>query len=51
MTVGLIAALAVVTPLILAPVALVWYLDIGGVVAAVRQGRKEKAPKAAAKHA
>ncbi len=38
-----IIALAVVVPVILLPVAFVWYLNIGGVVATVREARKHKA--------
>ena len=47
-----IVALAVAIPIILLPVAFVWYLQIGGVVAAAREARKHKATageKAAAK--
>ncbi len=35
-----IVAMVLAVPIILLPVALVWYLNIGGVVAAVRQARK-----------
>ncbi len=38
-----IVALAVVIPVILLPVAFVWYLNIGGVFAAVREARKHRA--------
>ena len=41
MTVGLIIALIVAVPLILLPVAFVWYLNIGGLVALIRERRKE----------
>jgi hypothetical protein len=43
MTAGLIVALVIAVPLILLPVAFVWYLNIGGLVAWVREGRKEQA--------
>ena len=43
MTVGLIAAMVIATPLILAPVALVWYLTIGGAIHAVKAAHKEQA--------
>ncbi len=48
MTVGLIAALVVAVPLILAPVALVWYLNIGGLVGLIRERRKRPAGAKAA---
>ena len=41
MTAGIIAALIIATPLILLPVAFVWYLNIGGLVALIREHRKE----------
>ena len=44
----MIAALALAVPVILFPVALVWYLNIGGVVHAVREAKAARA-KAAAK--
>ena len=47
MTVGMIIALVVAIPIILAPVALIWYLNIGGAVAAVREARAARAKKAA----
>jgi hypothetical protein len=55
MTVGLIVALVVAIPLILLPVAFVWYLNIGGLVGLLRERRKETATenegsKAAARH-
>ena len=43
----LIVALAVAIPVILFPVTLVWYLNIGGVVHAVREARAAKVQKAA----
>jgi hypothetical protein len=36
----IIVALVVVAPLILFPAALIWYLSIGGLIAALRQGAK-----------
>lgn len=38
-----ILALVLVAPLFLLPVAFVWYLNIGGIVAAAREARKTKA--------
>jgi hypothetical protein len=38
-----IVALVVMIPVILLPVAFVWYLNLGGVFAAMRRARKEKA--------
>ena len=38
-----IVALVVMIPVILLPVAFVWYLNLGGVFAAMRKARKEKA--------
>lgn len=38
-----IVALVVMIPIILLPVAFVWYLNLGGVFAAMRRARKEKA--------
>ena len=39
----LVIALAVAIPVILFPAAFVWYLNIGGIVRAVRQAREKKA--------
>ena len=39
----IIVALVVVAPLILFPVVFIWYLTAGGLVAALREGRKVKA--------
>ena len=36
----LILALIIVVPIILVPVVLVWYLNIGGIYAAIREGRR-----------
>ena len=38
-----ILALVVAVPVILFPVAFVWYLNIGGIIAAVKEARKRKA--------
>ncbi len=43
-----IVALVVAIPIILFPVALVWYLNIGGIVHAVREARAAREKKAAA---
>jgi len=42
-----IAALAVVTPFVLLPVAFVGYLTIGGAYAAAKEARKQEAAKEA----
>jgi len=42
-----IAALAVVTPIVLLPVAFVGYLTIGGAYAAAKEARKQEAAKEA----
>ncbi|MDD5703733.1 MAG: hypothetical protein PHU23_16990 [Dehalococcoidales bacterium] len=42
-----IVALVVVIPVVLFPAAFVWYLNIGGVMAAVRNAREARAKKAA----
>ena len=38
-----IVALAVMIPIVLLPVAFVWYLNLGGIYAAVREARTKKA--------
>lgn len=38
-----IVALVVMIPIVLLPVAFVWYLNLGGIYAAVREGRTKKA--------
>ena len=43
----MVVALVVAIPVILFPAAFVWYLNIGGVVAAVREARTAKEKKAA----
>jgi hypothetical protein len=40
-----ILALIVAVPIILLPVAFVWYLNIGGVLAAVREARRKRAQR------
>ncbi len=44
----LIVALVVAVPVILFPAAFVWYLNIGGVVQAVREAKAAREKKAAA---
>ena len=43
----MVVALAVVIPVILFPAAFVWYLNIGGIVHAVREARAAQARKVA----
>jgi hypothetical protein len=38
-----IVALIIVIPVVLFPVAFVWYLNVGGVVQAVREARRARA--------
>ena len=45
----LIVALVVAIPVILFPAAFVWYLNIGGIVQAVREARTAREKKATAK--
>ncbi len=40
-----IVALVLAIPIILFPVAFVWYLNIGGIYAAVKEARKRKAAR------
>lgn len=40
---GVIVALVVAAPLILLPVAFIWYLNLGGIYAARKEARKRKA--------
>jgi hypothetical protein len=42
---GFIVALVVAIPIILFPVAFVWYLNIGGIYAAVKEARKRRAAR------
>ena len=39
----LIVALVLAIPIILFPVAFIWYINIGGIIAAMRQARQAKA--------
>ena len=47
MELGMVVALVIAIPIVLFPVALIWYLNIGGAVAAVREARAAKAKKVA----
>ena len=47
MQIELIVALVVAIPVILFPAAFVWYLNIGGMVGAIREARAARAKKAA----
>ena len=38
----IVVALVIAIPIILFPVAFVWYLNIGGIIAAVRQARARR---------
>jgi hypothetical protein len=49
MDVMIIVTLAVLIPVILLPTALVWYINIGGIVQAVREARATREKKVAAK--
>jgi hypothetical protein len=49
MNIELIVALVAAIPIILFPAAFVWYLNVGGVVHAVREARTARAKKVAAK--
>ena len=40
-----IVALVVMIPVIMLPVALVWYINLGGILAAVREARARKVTK------
>lgn len=40
-----IVALVVMIPIVLVPVALVWYLNLGGIYAAVRKARRSRAAR------
>ena len=43
MDTGIIVALAIAIPIIMFPVALVWYVNIGGIVQAAREARERRA--------
>ncbi len=45
METALIVALAVAIPVVLFPAAFVWYLNIGGIVEAVREAKAARAKK------
>ena len=47
MELGMVLALVVAIPVVLFPAAFVWYLNIGGIMAAVREARAAKAKKVA----
>jgi len=47
MELTLIVALAVAIPVVLLPVALVWYINIGGIVHAVREAKAAREKKVA----
>jgi hypothetical protein len=47
MNAAIIAALAVAVPVILFPAALVWYINIGGIVEAVRNAKAARVKKTA----
>jgi hypothetical protein len=49
MSVQVIIALIVAIPLILFPAAFVWYLNLGGVFASLKEARARKVEKEAAK--
>jgi len=42
MEVGTIIALVVAVPLVLFPAALVWYINIGGILRAVKEARQRR---------
>ena len=41
----LVVALAVVIPIILFPAAFVWYLNIGGIYATIKEAREKRAAR------
>ena len=43
MDAAIVIALAVAVPIILLPVALVWYVNLGGVFAALKEARERRA--------
>ena len=43
MDTGIIVALAIAIPIIMFPVALVWYVNIGGIVKAAREASERRA--------
>ncbi len=44
----MVVALAIAIPVIIFPAAFIWYLNIGGIVQAVRQAKAAREQKAAA---
>jgi len=42
MTVGMIVALVVAIPILLVPAAVVWYINIGGVIQAFAEARENR---------
>ena len=48
MNTAMIVALVVAVPVILFPAAFVWYINVGGIVQAVRQARARKTARIAA---
>lgn len=42
----IIVAIAIMTPVVLVPVVLVWYLNIGGIFAAIKEARARRAAQA-----
>ncbi len=46
MNAALIVALVVAIPIILFPAAFVWYLNLGGIVAALKEARAKRAVQA-----
>lgn len=51
MTVGLIVALVLAIPVILFPAAFIWYINIGGIVQAVKEAKAAKERKLATEKA
>jgi hypothetical protein len=47
MNTAMIVALVVAVPVVLFPAAFVWYLNIGGIIQAVREARAAKVAKTA----
>jgi hypothetical protein len=48
MTAGFIVALVIAIPIILFPAAFIWYMNVGGIVEAVKEARAAKQAKVAA---
>ena len=46
----IVVALAVAIPVIVFPVVLVWYLNAGGIIAAVKEARKRRAVEKKSRH-